>query len=83
MRGIPEFYPSKQGRPKTRSTNQVLVSSTIVSIVEEQVQIKDILDKLLNEMIQQQEKILIELQQMRLHLASLSKDDIDEEDVDG
>jgi len=51
--------------------------------VEEQVQIKDILDKLLNEMIQQQEKILIELQQMRLHLASLSKDDIDEEDVDG
>lgn len=87
MKDIPEVYRDKQGRPGdprkyplSKGVNLTTVNFT--SLLEEYVTIKTTLDKLLNEMIQQQEKILIELKQLKLHAAEISEADISDKDVE-
>ena len=85
---IPEYYPKKQARPEAPiivdlESGQSLSTQNSNTLLEEYMLVKETLDKLLNEVIQQQEKLLIEAQQMKLHLASLSGENISEEDVDG
>lgn len=87
MRNVPEFYPEKQGRPKTpelrdleSGQSSVYYISTILQ--EEYVNLQDKIDELLNEEIDKVQQVLIELKQIKLHLASMSNEDIDKEDVE-
>ena len=87
MKQVPEFIKIKQGRPLAPSgieleTRQGYFTSTIIYLQEENVALKELLDKLLNEQIQKLEELRIELVQMKLHLASMSEADVSEDDVD-
>ncbi len=85
---VVELYPEKQGRPASLETRDLetrrgSLYSISTSLLEEYVQVKDLLDKLLNEQITKAQQTLIELQQIKLHLASMSDAPIDEQDVEG
>ena len=85
---IPEFYPTKQGRPaspETRDleTGQTSLYSSYNALWEEYVELKDLLDKLLNEQIQNLQRLVIEIQQVKLHLASMSDESTNAGDTDG
>lgn len=87
MRNIPEFYPKRQGRPQgvrtaDLETGQSSVYHSYVFYKEEYEKVEALLEKLLNEQIQQLEKLLIEAKQVKLHLAGMSGEDISEADVD-
>ena len=84
---IPEFYPTKQGRPKTPDVidlesgfSTVYESYTVLK--GEYDKVEALLDKLLSEQIAKIQELLIEVKQIKLHLASLSDANIDERDVD-
>jgi len=84
---IPEFYPTKQGRPaspETRDleTGQTSLYSSYNALWEEYVELKDLLDKLLNEQIQKLEQLVIEARQTKLHLADMSDEDISDNDIE-
>ena len=84
---VPEFYPTKQGRPyspETRDleTRQGSIYSAYNSLQSEYMELKDLMDKLINEQIAQIQEMLIELRQIKLHLASMSNESIDESDVE-
>ena len=87
MGRIPEFYPTKQGRPysppaTSYETGLTQAQATTVYLQEENVALQELLDKLLNEQIQKLQQMLIELKQMKLHLAGLSGENIEPDDVD-
>jgi len=87
MAQFTEFYPDKQGRPQTPEsidleTGRGALYSNYVILKEENVALEALLDKLLNEQIQQLEKLLIEARQVKLHLASLSGEHINEQDAE-
>ena len=81
-----EFYEDKQGRPTTKQTadmgsNRPAFVALYVSREEfNEMQIE------LKEQIEEQttvlEQTLLELKQIKLHLASMSQEDIDEESID-
>lgn len=83
------FYPNKYGKPKYRPFRKIDFESgrTIAEVKnnivwEDYVGLQNKLDTLLNEQISQLEKLLIEAKQMKLHLASMSEEDISEDDID-
>lgn len=83
---IPEFYPKKQGRPyspptRDLETGETSLYSSYISLWEEYVELQTLLDDLLNEQIQKMQQTLIELKQIKLHLASLSGEAISKEDA--
>lgn len=83
----PEFYPKKQGRPETPETKdletgQSSLYSSYSSLWEEYVELKDLMDRLINEQISKITEVLIELQQIKFHLASMSDAGIDESDTE-
>ncbi len=87
MKNIPEFYQRRQGRPIVRAiieleSGQTPLTSSYLALKEEYEQVKVILEKLLNEQIQQLNQLILEAKQNNLHLASLSDADVDEEDVE-
>ena len=84
---ITEFYPNKQGRPAALETidlesGQTLHQLGYISLKEEYDKVEALLDKLLSEQIQKVTEVLIELKQIKLHLASMSEEDISEKDVE-
>jgi len=88
VRNIEEYYSTRQGRPYAQQeidleSGRTLSEISSGSLREEYVEVKELLDKLLNEEIQKVQQIVIELQQIKLHLASMSQEDISEKDVEG
>ena len=82
----PEFYPEKQGRPFSRQvidagTNLPAYGgsyTTVKELIEMQQELSDKLAELESVLV----KSLIELRQIKLHLASISEENISEEDAD-
>ena len=84
---IVEFYPERQGRPfspETRDleTGQTSLYHTYIALKEEYTKVEKLLDKFLNEVVQKMEEQTIELKQIKLHLASMSDEPIDEDSVE-
>jgi len=84
---ITEFYPRRQGRPMTPElidleTGQGSLYFQYLFFKEEYDKMEETLDRLLNKGIEQMYQQLVELQQIKLHLASLSDENIDEKDVE-
>ena len=81
-----EIYPEKQGRPFTKqvadmgSNRPVLVTLYVTKGEFEDMQTE--LREQLEEQTTVLEQALLELKQVKLHLASLSQEDIDEESID-
>ncbi len=84
---IPEFYPRRQGRPmspdtRDLETGQTYLYSSYIALMEEYMGLKDIVERLLNDQIAYSEKMLNEARQIKLHLASLSEENVQAEDVE-
>ena len=84
---VPEFYPERQGRPITRDTvdlesGQTIVQSRQVILWEEYMELKEMMERLLEEHIAKTQELLIEAKQIKLHLASMSGENIDEESIE-
>lgn len=87
MREITEFYQRKQGRPQAPARKDLeggltLAESESASIRSEYMELKILMDKLLNEQIAQIQQLIIETKQIKWHLASVSGESIDEGDVE-
>lgn len=85
MRAVPEFFPKKQAKPERVNTTEMesrqsSLYSSYNALWSEYMEVKDVLDKLLNEQIQQIEKLLIETRQIKLHLASMSGESLEIKD---
>lgn len=86
MRTIPEAHTRKMARPIAPEltdfeTGQSTIYNSYIYYKGEYEKVEKLLDTLLNEQIQQLEKLLIEAKQVKLHLASISEEDISEEDT--
>ena len=84
---IPEFYPKRQGRPVSLETvdlesGQTTLLYSYLALKEEYDKMEETLDRLLSEQIQKVTEMLIELKQIKLHLASMSDEPISEEDIE-
>ena len=82
-----EFYPRKQGRPYQPRTIDLEAGVTLSqlnanNIQDEYVDLKDTLEDKFDENITRIEEMLLELKQIKLHVASLSDETIKEDDVD-
>lgn len=87
MRKVTEFYPERQGRPfapetTDLETGQTLLFHSYLALKEEYVKVEKLFERLLNELVQKMVEQTIELKQVKLHLASMSEEDISEEDVE-
>jgi len=87
MKKIVEFYPRRQGRPEGRElidleTGMTQELSNYLALKEEYEQVKVILKELLGEQISKLTELIIEAKQAKLHLASMSDEPIDEDDID-
>ena len=87
MKHITEFYPKRQGRPEApefrdleSGMNSVL--STYLFYKEEYSKVEALFERLMEEFIQKMETQTLELKQIKLHLASLSDEPIDEDSVE-
>ena len=81
-----EFEPRRQGRPPIIPTIELetgrgAVYSTIVFLEEENMKLSETVDRLMNEGLVKSEKMLEELKQIKLHLASMSDAHVDEESI--
>lgn len=82
-----EFRPKRLARPIRRElidleSGQTLELSSYLALKEEYDRVETVLKDLLGEQIQKLTELLIEAKQAKLHLASMSEEDIDEEDVE-
>ena len=82
---ISEFYPEKQGRPESKvvldmDSRAPSVSYTFISTIVNQI-LEDAMDEKLAEIVTMLYKLLVEVKQAKLHLASISGEPIDEDDV--
>jgi len=83
----PEFYEERQGRPASkiikdldsgRSKGIPINYTTIKEFEEMQIELKEQLEEQTTVL----EQTLLELKQIKLHLASLSDEDIEDDDVE-
>lgn len=82
MRKIPEFYPKKQGRPQGLRTidldsGQTSLHYSYIYLKGEYDKVEALLEKTQNEMIAKLEQLIIEMRQVKLHLASGSDEPIE------
>jgi len=80
-----EFYPEKQGRPESKvaldmDSRAPSVSYTFISTIVNQI-LEDAMEEKLAEIVSTLTELLVEVKQAKLHLASISGEHIDEEDV--
>ena len=86
MREI-KFYQPREGKPPGSrtvdfETRQISLYSSYNSLWREYMEVRDLLDRLLNEQIQQLEQLVLEAKQIKLHLASMSDEPISEDSVE-
>ncbi len=82
-RKVEEFYPQKQGRPLTLpltdlETGASLVTITLVSIEQENIRVEALLKEKFGIQATQLRALLLELIEMKLHLASLSDANVED-----
>ena len=81
-----EFYPRKQGRPYQPRTIDLEAGVTLSqlnanNIQDEYVELLTTLEDKFDEQISRVEEILLELKQIKLHMASMSDESIEDNDV--
>lgn len=87
MRTIPEHYPKKQGRPQGTRTldlegGESSLQYNYIYLKGEYDKVEALLEKTQNELIAKVTELIIEMQQVKLHLASMSDADVGEADTE-
>ena len=82
-RKVEEFYPHKQGRPLTLpltdlETGANLVTITLVSHEQEAIRVEALLREKFGIQAEQLREMISEMIEMKLHLASLSDADVED-----
>lgn len=85
MRTIPEHYPKKQGRPQGTRTldlegGESSLQYNYVYLKGEYDKVEALLEKTQNELIAQMQQLILEMKQIKLHLAGMSDEDVQEGD---
>lgn len=78
-----EFYEERQGRPASRvmldlEKRQPSISYSQISVIVNEI-LEDAMKEELAEIVNKLEETIVELKQVKLHLASMSDEPVDEE----